>query len=1209
MVLGSGLDAGEYDIVYSSDGKAVFRFNYTDDPSDWGPSADWDIRADRYSDIRAALINGSQYWADMFGPHLNNTLPAPLTVYGSSDTNASAFSPITNNPLFNGNTEVGAMLLNNFDNAGEDVGIIEIGSWWPYYGSTGVEDPAYYYLGPVTHQPQNGDQMHLASTMLHELGHALGISSSATNNRFGTELSSWDKHLRDENDNPAIPGAVIDKTNDVGIFHLSTGSQARFVGENVMEVVGDAMPDGIPINSWEGTNAELSHIELRNSMMSHTQPYQNYATFLEAELAVMQDLGYDIDRKLYYGRSIYGDNGVIENTDGFDSLAVTGVGLHVYGTGNTITQLANIDSRGFGGLGIRVDGWDNYLTIAPDVTIRADGDQGRGIALAYGRDHAVIHQGVITADGADGRGLSFDFGSNAMGDYFDYRGSWIYQEVLQIPNPDSYVGSDYLDRTQGTPAWWVQQDRTDDAFGEVDGPLAEKVDISGGIRAKDAIYISENAFVKEINFLNGAELLGDITSKWRLDAVLMPFTYDTDPLIYFEKGFQFSNDDGSFGPNGEYGSRAGLFTTLTFGKAMDISGESLNTADDSFRMRYDGTINGASSMNMHIVGGELEYNGTASVFGVVNDGLLTGDATYNIGIAPVFLAEYDSGLAQYTTSLEALSEGFLNNGTLSPGGDDIGTVILNLGEDSFTKTVSATDKYNVVTDTPLTFYGASPSFTNSASGILAISFNAEGQHDTLEIRGTAGVNNTVDIGGKKSFQPVADFYAIGWSRTVADSDIIQTTDIDTANYQDTSTVGLEQPSSLTLRFDIASDAIAGTHTLSALRATDAYRSLAADPAGYAAASELDRIAALGGSTTDDLRRVFSTIDWMDDRMGVAAAEHSLAPVQQSEFNRVLLDNQFTMNRSIMNRFSGLGTLPGVRLSGVASDSGHASVPAGYHRADDEGTFFFFTPTGGGGRQSSRGWNVPGYSFWQAGAVLGVEKRGNGSVLGAHLSAGHVQLDGKSDELKSTGVYLGVHGRMSPADWCGWHVYGSVRAGVETVDQNREVTLGSVRGANKADWTGFAMSAMLGGGHDFDFGNFFIGPNASLEYALLRNPSFTEDGGLGRLDYQGKTYNSLRSNLGVRAGWEANSRVSYSVSAAWTHELLDRMGTTRAGFVGYGNSGMTIRARTAGRDSFTTSAALMFTVNDRTALSIEGGGEFFREGYTSGWGSVTVTRTF
>ncbi|MDR0871835.1 MAG: hypothetical protein LBN39_13730 [Planctomycetaceae bacterium] len=301
--------------------------------------------------------------------------------------------------------------------------------------------------------------------------------------KFSDILTRWDSHLRDNNGNSAVPGAypnvdgkpIDDDPTNGGQYIFDMGdpnsptqpANFTFVGKNVLELLygkpvdklteeeknhgvalqglvlndGDNDGDGIPnylekgadrwiydVNGEEETGNQvfntLSNINARNSLMSG-QTYRNYPMFLEVELAAMQDLGYDIDRSSFFGRSFYvnGDGTPFYNSATFASLSAYGVGAHLFADTLNIIQTGSIQASGPGAAGIRVDGVGNTLTIPYGTTVYSGlpadyiiptdhvdsfrnygvsvldngvletGIDGTGLLVAYGKDHQIIHRG------------------------------------------------------------------------------------------------------------------------------------------------------------------------------------------------------------------------------------------------------------------------------------------------------------------------------------------------------------------------------------------------------------------------------------------------------------------------------------------------------------------------------------------------------------------------------------------------------------------------------------------------------------------------------------------------------------------------------------------------------------------------------------------------------------------------------------------------
>ncbi|MBQ7630258.1 MAG: hypothetical protein IJS81_08625, partial [Selenomonadaceae bacterium] len=526
-----------------------------------------------------------------------------------------------------------------------------------------------YYASPT---PELRLGLDISAVMFHEIGHSLGISTnrqpfSMTEKILlpGTSYlgiyfgdfneKTYTAHIYDQYGRQAKPYAVVlASENDVSalnqyleenpdkkstfsadnIFVVDNSMEARlsgkiyacFAGDNVTEALdgktftrGDGQQiSGIPVNLWENGAPDFSHIELERSMMSH-QNYRSYVNFMEAELAALQDIGYNIDRRNFYGRSIYNDGLTLTNYQGFSARengeyvdgynnSTFGIGLHVYGSNNNITQAGNIFSNGAGAVGVRVDGVNNTITVAKDTEIHADGSYSDGVLIAYGKNHNVNIEGTVTATGESGKALSFDFGTNALGSDFEYRGSFMRyirnarnNELLNAYN----VG--FTSIVAENDLWSF----TDKENGDLNAPMVNTVNISGKLVADSAkngyaIYIDSSAFVDTININDGAEITGGILSHWKhfLPDFAM-LDYATNPVLETNEQGQPTHILESL--KLQYNGGQYLYT-----KYIPDLVTKLNFNNT---MKYDGDIDGMDNMKIN-VNGNLVYGGSADVVNV-----------------------------------------------------------------------------------------------------------------------------------------------------------------------------------------------------------------------------------------------------------------------------------------------------------------------------------------------------------------------------------------------------------------------------------------------------------------------------------------------------------------------------------------------------------------------------------------------------------------
>ena len=619
-----------------------------------GKEGYWFIAPAKYTlseKLQKATVSSTAYWTDMIGDRAKNKDTWTLYVTTEEKQNASAgsssVSATGDKNEFVGYEEFVKKQIQH----GKELSVIEqdyidehgtilppgdygysriyIGKYMGAERTKGDGVAEYgWWVDTDTLLPTNEQAADFAGTFRHELGHALGISlltedtviygeTYSRMNRWMTSKETWQTHLMDQEGKMAKPGMVIAKSSklpegyskkdvflvDEDITNDGKG-YAYFVGDNVREVLDGATFFGrsaVPVKGWGSSGFDGSHLQTAG-MMSH-RPYSNYTTFLEVELAVMQDIGFGIDRRAYFGRSVYGNGLTINNTNGYFArnsdgtayLANTysavplGVGLHIYGSNNTVTQSANILTRGTGAAGVRVDGMGNTLIIPENTEIHADGYRGNGIIIAYGSGQTVNQAGTVTASGRGGTGIRFDFGSSSNGADDEYRGSYIRYKRSVNATSGAISEVKNLDITD------MKVNQYNAAPSELNGAMVENYNLSGTLAGgENAIYIAKNAFVKNINVNEGASIKGNITSDWK------HFGEEASEGSYTALAIQYGEDK-----RGENGYAYSLYipdlvTHLNF-----------NTG-----MKYNWFITGKDNMKVFFNNGTSEYGGTADVVSV-----------------------------------------------------------------------------------------------------------------------------------------------------------------------------------------------------------------------------------------------------------------------------------------------------------------------------------------------------------------------------------------------------------------------------------------------------------------------------------------------------------------------------------------------------------------------------------------------------------------
>jgi uncharacterized protein YhjY with autotransporter beta-barrel domain len=237
----------------------------------------------------------------------------------------------------------------------------------------------------------------------------------------------------------------------------------------------------------------------------------------------------------------------------------------------------------------------------------------------------------------------------------------------------------------------------------------------------------------------------------------------------------------------------------------------------------------------------------------------------------------------------------------------------------------------------------------------------------------------------------------------------------------------------------------------------------------------------------------------------------------------------------------------------------------------------------------------GYDYFMRGATLGFDHRLMDKLM-AGLSLGYsrsdIDLDGNqgSGDVKSLfgslyGSYFDKNLYIDAILSYGWNWY----------DNSRLITIGGILRNVTSDHDARLFSGYLGGGYYFDFNPLSIGPYGSLQYILLDEESFEEEGGGGvSLRVDDRQTDALVSELGLRMVGRFKGKYGNflpEVSLGWGYDFDIDDHVVRASFAGSPGASFSIEGQDVERNGLVVGAGLTFIHKSGFSTSFRYKGDF------------------
>jgi uncharacterized protein YhjY with autotransporter beta-barrel domain len=970
-------------------------------------------------------------------------------------------------------------------------------------------------------------------------------------------------------------------SRDDSYNHLHDSSTPEFGGPNahninaVLEIhLPGADLQQIPLDMFR------AHSQLDRSLLSHHN-YRNYSTPLEVELALLQDLGWIIDRRNFFGYSLYRNGQKIVNENGYFNRnpegtayivgtynqAPNGVGLHIYGSRNHVTQKADILTEGPRAVGARIDGESNALVIPENTTVHASGSDGIGILFAYGKDHTFTLNGEVKADGERGVGVAFDFGGNSIGSHYEERGSYFHSknEKHQI-----------------------------NLLSELNGALAASVLINGTISgASKAIYMSKSGYVEKVTITPKAKVFGDIFSEYSerksdgkpyLTSLIFGSEKSTDNTdgqkFIYAYNIQGKNLSVNFtGPYMAFYEGKHKLYDATIAPGSTLAGNSHFTLESSTGFTNSGTLSpssaeietftpGADIGTMAIEGnyrqtdsGKLVINvsrkGKGDLLHVTEEAHLAG--TLEVRPERTFYPNYWSERINF---LQA--DGGIQG--------DFSQKIMTPSPTLMWKFIKTEHSYGVASPW---VKKENPEQQDPQPPVLVVSQAEHTEVTTDQSLGVTSLSNT-ELGDSTRHSNTAEHGEQAQREENLNSGshfaslAAKKSKIPGAREQKNS-VTQKQPTPFISSVSALQEPVVMGEALEISRPSNAYSQYATNVNEQSVGQVLDRVV---DKTDKTLKSLYEALDFSTpDGSEVRSALAQLSPVAYGAAFGVSLKREYEISDTLNARPS-VPLTPGRWQAFALPFSAQASL-----KAQDLQV---------------------GFNTRLSGVILGLEHQsgsvpgltwGFHGVVGNKAALSIATADSAHGSLRAWGV--GLQARYQRDLLSGPYISAQVRMGLEQGSLTRTLTVSSYKGSQTGKWQGMTSTASVLGGHLWKVNDHLsVGPLVGVDYTVLTHSKIQEKGSTGvSLELEKTRYHSLQSSLGIRGVVSLSQKLAVDLQARWGGELLNTTLAQKGHFSAIWDSAFITKTCVAPQNALNVSGQATYQISPTVTLGAGASSQF------------------